>query len=347
MKFLLFTDPHWSQNSSVVRTQGQKYSTRLENLIHSMNWLENLAVEKHCDKVICAGDFFDSTQLNSQEVTALKEIRWNGLPHVFLMGNHEASTNTLEYSTLDVFQLLPNATVINSCCSTWEGKTEICFLPYITDRDRKSLTEYFGVPTANQRRIIISHNDLKDVQYGGYISKSGVELTDIDNSCDLFFNGHIHNCSWVDKKTLNIGNLTGSAFGEDGYKYQHYVVIVDTDHIDDDPELIENPFAFNFFKLDFTNCSNDQIENILYQLVDKHPVISATVTSDNHDFVKQLLDKIAVVSRVISSSAVIKQDLQDTSVFTGVDHLQQFREYVKQVFGNNDVCNEELEMIMR
>ena len=81
--------------------------------------------------------------------------------------------------------------------------------------------------------------------------------------------------------------------------------------------------------------------------MDKHPVISATVTSDNHDFVKHLLDKIAVVSRVISSSAVIKQDLQDTSVFTGVDHLQQFREYVKQVFGNNDVCNEELEMIMR
>ena len=70
-------------------------------------------------------------------------------------------------------------------------------------------------------------------------------------------------------------------------------------------------------------------------------------SSENHDFVKQLLDKIAVVFRVIASSAVIKQDLQDTSVFTGVDHLQQFREYVKQVFGNNDVCNEELEMIMR
>lgn len=347
MKFLLFTDPHWSQNSSVVRTQGQKYSTRLENLIQSMNWLENLAIEKNCDKVICAGDFFDSTQLNSQEVTALKEIRWNGLPHIFLMGNHEASTNSLEYSTLDVFQLLPNATVINSCCSTWENKTEICFLPYITDRDRKSLFEYFGPMTTDQKRIIISHNDLKDVQYGGYISKSGVGLQEIDKYCDLFFNGHIHNCSWVNKKTLNIGNLTGSAFGEDGYKYQHYVVIVDTDNVNDDPELIENPFAFNFFKLDFTNYTNDQIEATLYQLVDKHPVISATVTPENHDFVKQLLDKVTIVSRVVSSTAVIKQDLQDTSVFNGVDHLQQFREYVKQVFGNNEVCNEELEMIMR
>lgn len=346
MKFLIFSDPHWSQNTSVVRTIGNKYSTRLENLIQSMNWLEDLAVQMNCKKIICAGDFFDSTQLNSQEVSALKEINWSPLEHIFLTGNHEASTTTLEFSTLNVFELLPNSTVINQPQTTILHNVEFCYLPYISEKNRKPLETYFG-PRTDKKRIIISHNDLKNIQYGGYISTSGVDLDDIVNNCDLFLNGHIHNCSWVNPVTLNIGNLTGSAFGEDGYKYQHYVIIVDTDKIEDDPIFIENPFAFNFFKLDFTNKTNQEVENILYQLVDKHPVVSATVTEENHDFVKQLLDKICVVSRVVSSSAVIKKELSDTSVFNGIDHLQQFREYVKQVFGNNDICNEELETIMR
>lgn len=349
MRFLIFADPHWSQNTSIVRTRGEKYSTRLENLILSMNWLESTAIEYNCECVICAGDFFDSTQLNSEEISALKEIKWNNLPHIFLTGNHEASTSSLEFSTLNVFELLPNANVISSPTKTiLDNGTELCYLPYITEKNRKPIKDYFGDKTST--RIIISHNDLKGVQYGGFLSTEGFDVEDIKNNCDLFLNGHIHNCEWVTSEIINIGNLTGSAFTEDGYKYQHYVQIVDAGYelfLDQDVIFQQNPFAFNFFKLDFSLRTNESIEAQLYELETLHPVISATVTAENHDFVKSILDKIAVCYRLVSSSAVIKQELKDTSVFNGIDHLQQFKEFIKQTYGNNPIVDEELKVIMR
>lgn len=36
-KFLIASDLHWSQYSSIVRKRGKKYSVRLHNLINSMN----------------------------------------------------------------------------------------------------------------------------------------------------------------------------------------------------------------------------------------------------------------------------------------------------------------------
>lgn len=37
MKILIFSDNHWSQYSSIVRSRGTKYSTRLEKSIETMN----------------------------------------------------------------------------------------------------------------------------------------------------------------------------------------------------------------------------------------------------------------------------------------------------------------------
>ena len=38
MKILCVGDVHWSQNSSILRSRGEYYSTRLQNLIASVNW---------------------------------------------------------------------------------------------------------------------------------------------------------------------------------------------------------------------------------------------------------------------------------------------------------------------
>ena len=114
MKVCIYSDVHWSQNSSIIRSKGEKYSTRLENLIFSVNWVEQLAWEQNCDCVICCGDFFDSAVLNAMEVSALQEIRWAPMSHLFLTGNHETNVSSLEYSTTDLFKLCPNVTVLNT-----------------------------------------------------------------------------------------------------------------------------------------------------------------------------------------------------------------------------------------
>ena len=82
MKLLVYGDPHWCQYSSIVRKQGEKYSVRLENLIKSINWVESTATEQGCECIINLGDFFDKSELNAEEITALNDVKWKA--HLFL-----------------------------------------------------------------------------------------------------------------------------------------------------------------------------------------------------------------------------------------------------------------------
>ena len=43
MKYLIFSDCHWSTYTSILRSRGKKYSTRLEYLIESLNWVNKVA----------------------------------------------------------------------------------------------------------------------------------------------------------------------------------------------------------------------------------------------------------------------------------------------------------------
>lgn len=345
MKFCFFTDVHWCQNSSIVRSRGTRYSTRLENLIDSVNWVENLSLQTGCDFVVCGGDFFDSIQLNSEEISSLKEIKWNGLPHYFIIGNHEASNSSLEFSTLDVFSLCQNSIVYSKPdCLIFSG-VEICFLPFITERNRQPLETYFpAYNTQSKKRIIISHNDLKDVQYGRFLSTEGFTLEEIDKNCDLFLNGHIHHCQWVNDKVLNGGNLTGQNFTEDYLKDKHCVQIIDSDAMTID--FYENPFALNFMKISVQNSK--QLDDLISKLICKNIVITATVPEELVSYTKECLDKISVSYRVLVDSSNVKQLTTSAQAeFKGIDHLQQFKEYVKENFGDSKICNEELQEILR
>lgn len=102
-KICIWGDNHWSQYSSILRKRGTKYSVRLENSIASLNWVENLATSQGCSFVVCTGDFFDAAVLKAEELTALEDINWNRLPHMFLVGNHEMGRSDLRYSSAHVF----------------------------------------------------------------------------------------------------------------------------------------------------------------------------------------------------------------------------------------------------
>ena len=120
---------------------------------------------------------------------------------------------------------------------------EVSFLPYTHDYD---MSMYMA---NSKKRIIFSHNDIKGINYGKYISTSGFDIEDINKSCDLFINGHLHNGENVTDKIINIGNLSGQNFSEDGLKYKHNIMIIDTNSLE--YQKIENPFATYFIKYDF------------------------------------------------------------------------------------------------
>lgn len=353
MRFCFYTDPHFAQNSSIVRSMGTKYSTRLENLINSINWVEELAYNCNCSAIICGGDFFDSTQLNSMEISAMKEIRWAPMTHFFLTGNHEASVSNLQFSTSDIFNLCQSAIVVSSAeeySFDEADDVDFCFIPYVIEKERKPISEY--IKRDAKKRIIFSHNDIKGVQYGQFMTVDGFDIQDIESNCDLFLNGHIHSCSWVTDKIINVGNLTGQNFTEDATKFEHIAVVVDTDTMSVTP--YRNPYAFNFYKLDFTDTeSAEEVYERLLTLKE-YSVLTLKVKEKISLAVKEIINTRFEISNIIESRILIEPEnllmsegTSDTYALQADDHLKQFENYVLENIGGTSIIKEELFAVTR
>lgn len=275
MKLLVYSDLHFTSHSSIVRGRKGKYSDRLTACINTLNFIEEVAKNESCDKIICCGDFFDKSSLNSEEISALKEVDFNkDVEHILLLGNHEMQDLSGNYNSLNFFVSHSNFTVIDKISTfKYDGKV-IHFIPYQYEVNCK--IEELIPKKQLKNSIIFSHNDIKGIQYGKIKSESGLDLTSIENSpCDLFINGHLHFGSKLGEKSYNIGNVVGLNFSEDGFKYSHQLFIIDTEDAQNF-KVIENPYSFYFYKLHATTQnSNELLEKL------KHNAICSVSTSLN------------------------------------------------------------------
>lgn len=339
MKILLYTDVHVSEFSSIIRSMGEKYSTRLENLIASINWAENLAAENKCDEIICLGDFFDKPELNSSELTALKEINWAKIPHRFLVGNHEGSVRSLKYNSTWALEGRGFDIISESKCIELPDSV-LVFLPYTLEADRKALKEY--LPETTKKVICFSHNDIAGIQYGVMESKEGFKISEIEKDCALFLNGHLHNGGWFCKNGINLGNLTGQNFNEDATKYIHPAFILDTETLE--LTSFENPYAFNFYQFD---AYKEKDLPQLYQIKD-HAIIQVKYAES----LKEQLDlKLAALSKkIVASRLLVFRDIiaDETALeqIQAVNHLKQFCEFSVEKIGNSELLQSELSKIL-
>ena len=345
MKLLVFADNHFCEKCSIISGYGTKYSLRLENQIESINWIEEQAVNNNCAAVICLGDFFDKPQLSDQEITALRDISWSAVPHFFIVGNHESERNNLQYSSTKALEAFENYRVISSPETLLlEDSCELGFLPYIVECDRQPLEEYFK-PLNGNKRIIFSHNDLCGIQMGPVISRTGFIPEDFTKVCQLCLNGHLHNGQKITETVINLGNLTGRDFGEDATKYAHKVAIVDTETLG--ITYIENPFAFNFYKLDIFS----QRDLVKLTTLKTKAVLSIrcekALAAEIKDAIKALGTKV-IESRLIATheSTDMEVDMQDISSLT-VDHHTKFAECCREKIGSTPVLESELAEILK
>ena len=342
MKIALATDNHFCEKSSIIQKMGTKYTMRLENQLKSLEWFENLAIEKACSAVVYLGDFFDKASLTEKEITATKDIKWNNLKHYFIIGNHERGDSGLVESSTKTLES-ENHIIISEPKKTDLGNCELCFLPYVTESDKMSLESYFG-PKSTKNRIILSHNDIAGVQMGPVISKTGFELAEIEAESDIFINGHLHNGQSITNKVINLGNLTGKDFGEDSYKYNHNVAILDTDTLQ--IELIENPYAFNFYKVDINDVSDLTKINRLKNQAIISVKCKDSLLMDTKNAISANSDKI-IESRIITIREIMSdsQDIDITDLT--VDHLSRFVECCLANIDNSKILEEELAEICK
>lgn len=344
MKICLYTDNHYTSYSSIVRSRGKQYSSRLENQIKTLNWVQRTAEQYNCTEIICLGDFFDKNNLNAEEISALKEIEWSKIPNKFLVGNHEMGSSDLFLNSTNV---LTNIGEVIDKPKLEEGfGYSILYLPYILEEYRKPISEYykeFYKDTFStqevKNQIILSHNDIAGINYGGYTSKHGFKIDDIENNCNLYINGHLHNQTWVTDKILNLGNITGQNFSEDAFKYNHTLAILDTETLK--VELIENPYAYNFYKIELEEIK--ELEEISKEIKGQ-AVATIKAPEALSKEVRAIANEIFNEYRLLLTRA--HQDTQgNISESFKIDHVKQFGNYITEVMGISDLIIEELSLL--
>ena len=351
MKILCYTDVHWCQNGSVISSMGEKYSTRLENLIKSVNWAEETATKNNADMIVCCGDFFDRSNLNDMEITAWKEVKWARMPHYVLVGNHDSSVNDLSTSSTNILSSINNIRVISKHEYLNVNGTEIDFIPYVNEEHPK-IIEFIKEPDKKKsfidapitKRIVFSHNDIAGIRYGKYMSTNGFELDDISSNCNLFLNGHLHNSMFLDDKEtiLNIGNLTGLNFSEDAFKYKHYAVLVDTETLE--LSFFVNPYAFNFYRVDI---DNERDISVLDRF-DDNAVVAIRCVDTLSDKVSEYVRNHRFVSSRITtySNSVVNENVNEVELKSS-DYKRQFETFIVEKMGNDDIVHSELSEVLK
>lgn len=331
MKIFVYSDCHWSSRSSILSEHGDKYSMRLENLIKSVNWAEKTSKKLGANLVVCCGDFFDKSVLNSEEISALAEVEWNlDAQHWMLVGNHEMWKDGLQISSANIFKML-GFTVVDKPTVELTSFGEICYLPYTENYNLfDSIIEHY-----NGKRIVFSHNDICGIQMGKFLSKTGFNIEDIEKSCDLFINGHLHNGEQISDKIINIGNITGQNFSEDATKYIHSAILVDTDTFVS--TVIENPNAINFYKLDYDRLLKHK-EHI------KNGVLTVSCKERDIDNCRNVLSSD---ENILSYKIIVDREKKvnisnNIEKIKSTDHIEQFKEYVISEIGNSDCVKQEL-----
>ena len=339
VKYAICGDVHWSTYSSILRKRGRKYSQRLNGLIKSVNWFENLAKKHNCDGEIFLGDTLDRPDLNAEEITALQEVKWNNIPKHFIVGNHESNINTLEYSSTKFFESI-NANVVD-VTKKIEVLDDLDFylIPYITTDKIIKLKKYVDVDS-DKRKIIFAHQDIAGVQYGRFTSQTGFEIDDILENCELFFNGHLHNAQILRDKIYVAGILTGQNFNEDASKFKHYAYILT---IEDDGTLnVEqfiNPEAFNFYKLRIETQKDLKI----LETLDKHSVVSIVCEEKISNKLPKLIkeNKNIIESRIVLFYNYIDSGAIEGNMFVD-DYIKQFILLAKEKLENSSILDREL-----
>lgn len=342
MKIGICGDVHWSTYSSIVRKRGNKYSLRLEKLIESINWVEKTT--ENCDLIVYLGDFFDSSSCTAEEISALQEIQWNIKPKRFLVGNHEMGSADLFFNSANMFNLADFEVIYEPKVETY-GKLQLMYLPYVLEENRKPLKEYFPYQV-NPDTIIFSHNDIKGIQMGKFISQIGFDIEDIHNNCIKYFNGHLHNGGPVDNVIYNVGNICGQNFSEDAFKYDHSLMIFDTEL--NRGEIHQNPYALNFYKIDFrdeiTLAQLKEINENLYS----NSVLSISCFDSDLEKIKTNLNNTCILeSRYIISAKQVSNNIEEVEISISQDHLEKFKEYVLSTFTESTILHEELSNVCR
>lgn len=320
-KFIFITDNHYCINSSVVsgRKSG-RFSDRIENQIKSLEWVNSFNLP-----VIHGGDFFNNSIITSEEQSSLSLIKPFIKDWVFLRGNHESA------GEFDLLGALGERVIRVPTVATIGGMKAL-FLPFnSTESDINGKYD-----------LIIGHVGLEGIPFGA----KGLDFNLIDQSCDFFLNGHLHNRVELNKNKWNTGSLTAQNFSDDCLAYRKGLVIVDT--VNKSLEFVENPYAFNFFKLTWRDYLNKYKSSPIGEAL-RRPTscISMSCSEGEKSDILASGEFSSVYYLRVSEDQPKQKTVEPSSKqIVELDHVSKFKKSFLEKVGESSVVLEELAEVL-
>lgn len=313
MKIMIYADPHWSQNSSIIVGSSDSTSGRLDALTKSYEWMYKLASDNKVKLTVNLGDTFDNSTVQANEHTGLANgmsYRDTKIPEIGLVGNHDMLSYDGTISAVSFMNLLPNYKMYSKPDTLFfDKKVLIGLLPY-KKYNENELSEFINKVQREKeaylpkRTILLSHNDIYGSDLGGWSIKSGIDPKVLSNNFDKTFNGHLHNGSWVTKnKVLNVGSLSGQNFSSKFLNWQPSVIIYDTTK--DKVEFYTNPYALRFVTITAKTLP-DAMDKL--NKIDKNYTYGVSVKVPGN-ILDDVRDQIGTMDNIVSSRVQEKIDL--------------------------------------
>ena len=241
MKILLYSDAHFSLNSSILLGTTNSLEGRLNHLIESFRWMYGVAKKRKVDRIVDLGDLVDDFRLTAEEITAVTEaLTMNDfVEEIHILGNHERLAEDGTINSVNFVDAIPYHRLVRDI--EVNKKEGITYIPYrqIEDGD---LDEY------PDTKYAFSHLDIYGSDMGtGLVLKTGATPAYLSGKYDYVYNGHVHVHSYIvdfpDKKVVNLGAISGQNFASKGTPH---IAILDTKTAE--IEFIDNPKALYFVK---------------------------------------------------------------------------------------------------
>lgn len=124
-------------------------------------------------------------------------------------------------------------------------------------------------------------------------------------------------------------------------------------------EMIENPYAFYFYKMDFTTKSDiDYINEISSQL--KNAIVSILCKESDYEYIKNRFDPnyntnnlIPKNCNIIQSRIQVQREVNNNNIvekkeeLNNINHITRFNNYILSTIGSDSMILEELERISK
>lgn len=308
MKYLVITDNHYEVSSSVILKRGETYSSRLLNQGDSIRWAESFGMP-----IIHLGDFFNREILNAEEVSYLKELskeidfsRWT-----FLQGNHGYAGG------FDVSDIFNKNNIINKPTKADLEGLKVLFLPF--NAKPEDIDDNYD--------LILGHVGIEGIPFGA----KGFSPDLIASHCKLFLNGHLHNKCQFRINCWNIGSLTAQNFSDECTNNEKGAWVLDTDSLS--ITFYENPYAFNFYKM-------DQVQALTYGFkYIQNSCISVACDEEHEEQVRKRLKNAYYLRLNVQK---VPKTLKVEEKTASIDYLDKFKKSFIEKNGESAVILEEL-----